>query len=400
MTNVTLFSQILQFIPRPIFNKVVDKYKTDKHSKGINSWTHLVSMLFCHFGRAHSLRDISNGLRSITGNANHLGIHDKIPSRSSISYINEHRDWQMFRELYMLLKEHLQKNGMQLKRKQFEEIDRKIFMLDSTVISVCLNIFDWATYKNEKGAIKLHTALDFDGCLPSYVYMTAGSHSDVRHARYMTLPEHSVVVMDRGYQSFRMFWEWNNRDIFFVTRLKDKINYRSIEELELPEGADHIIKDEIIEPDEEDSRKDYPGKLRRIVVYDKTQDRTIVILTNNFTWTAAIVAELYKQRWMVEIFFKELKQNLKIKSFIGVNENAMWIQIWTAMITMLLLKYLKDLAKHPWHLSNLITFIRLNLFVKTELRIWLDKPFWSQNEELRKDEQLNCFEKLGIEIAP
>jgi len=107
---------------------------------------------------------------------------------------------------------------MQLKRKQFEEIDRKIFMLDSTVISVCLNIFDWATYKNEKGAIKLHTALDFDGCLPSYVFMTAGSQADVRHARYMTLPEHSVVVMDRGYQSFRMFWEWNNRDIFFVTR--------------------------------------------------------------------------------------------------------------------------------------------------------------------------------------
>ncbi len=394
MTNVTLFSQILELIPRPTFQKVVEQYKTDKHSKGINSWTHFVSMLFCHFGKAHSLRDISNGLRSITSNANHLGIMDRIPSRSSLSYINEHRDWQMFRDLYFQLKEQFQKNGTHLQRKQFEDIDRKIYMLDSTVINVCLKVFDWATYKNEKGAIKLHTALDFDGCLPSYVCMTKGSQADVRHARYMTLPTHSVVVVDRGYQSFRMFQEWTNRDIYFVTRLKENIKYRSVEELELLDGADHILKDEIIELQEEDTKRDYPGKLRRIVVYDVEQKRTIIILTNNFSWTAAVVAELYKQRWRVEIFFKELKQNLKIKSFIGMNENAMWIQIWTAMITMLFFRLMQETAKYKWHLSNLITFIRLNLFVKMGLRLWLDKPFWAQNEEVRKDEQLHFLELL------
>ena len=394
MANVTLFSQILEQIPRSVFQKVVDKYQTDKHSKGINSWTHFVSMLFCHFGKAHSLRDISNGLRSITSNANHLGIMDRIPSRSSLSYINEHRDWQMFRELYFQLKEHFQKNGIHLQRKQFAEIDRKIYMLDSTVINVCLRVFDWATYANEKGAIKLHTALDFDGCLPSYVCMTKGSQADVRHARYMTIPRHSVIVVDRGYQSFRMFWEWTNRDIYFVTRLKEKIHFRSIEELELLDGADHILKDEVIELQEADTAKDYPGKLRRIVVYDAEQKRTIVILTNNFSWTAAVVAELYKQRWRVEIFFKELKQNLKIKSFIGTNENAMWIQIWTAMITMLLFRLMQETAKYKWHLSNLITFIRLNLFVKMGLRLWLDKPFWAQNEGVRKDEQLHFLEFL------
>ena len=176
--------------------------------------------------------------------------------------------------------------------------------------------------------------------------------------------------------------------------MKEKIHYRSVEELELLDGADHILKDEIIELKEADTAKDYPGKLRRIVVYDAEQNRTIVLLTNNFSWTAAVVAELYKQRWRVEIFFKELKQNLKIKSFIGTNENAMWIQIWTAMITMLLFRFMQETAKYKWHLSNLITFIRLNLFVKMGLRVWLDKPFWAQNEQVRKDEQLHFLDFL------
>lgn len=400
MANVTLFCQILQQIPRPIFNTIVKKYQTDKHAKGINSWTHLVSMLFCHFAKANSVRDISNGLRSITGNANHLGIQKKIPSRSSVSYINGHRDWQMFREVYFQLKEYLQKDGKLLQRKQFHFIDRKIYMLDSTIINLCLRIFSWATYRNQKGAIKLHTMLDYDGCLPSYVFMTAASQSDVRHSGYMQVPSHSVIVMDRGYQSFKMFWDWTQQDIFFVTRLKEKINYVSIEEKELPsDTSGNILKDEIIEPAEESSRKEYPNKLRRVAVYDAEQKRTIIILTNNFSWTAETVAELYKQRWSIEIFFKELKQNLKIKSFIGTNENAMWIQIWTAMITMLLLRYMKEKAKYVWNLSNLIAFIRINLFVKMDLQLWLDKPFWPQNEELRKEEQLNLFDSLGFDSA-
>lgn len=396
MTNVSLFSQILQIIPRPIFNTVVRQYKTDKHSKGINSWTHLVSMLFCHFARAHSVRDISNGLRSITGNANHLGIQKKIPSRSSVSYINEHRDWQMFREFYIKLKEHLQSDGKYLQRKKFKDIDRKIYMLDSTVINLCLKIFKWATYRNQKGAIKLHTLLDFDGCMPSYLHMTAGRQSDVKHARIMTLPKDSVVVMDRGYQHFKMFWEWTKNNIFFVTRLKDGINYTTVAENDIPEDAQHIMKDELIEPTESESKKEYPGQLRRIAVYDAKQNRTIVLLTNNLSWTAATVAELYRQRWRVEIFFKELKQHLKINSFIGTSENAMWIQIWTALITILLLRYLKEKAKFNWNLSNLINFLRINLFVKTDLDYWLNKPFWPQDEEVRKDEQLSFYQMWGI----
>ena len=389
MVNVTLFSQILQYIPRSLFSSVVNKYQTDKHSKGINSWTHLVTMLFFHFAKTNSVRDTSNGLRSITGNANHLGIQKMVPSRSSISYINEHRNWQMFRELYLQLKDVFQKDGLYLQRKKFKEISRKIYMLDSTVISLCLKVFDWATYRNQKGAIKLHTLLDYDGCLPTYVCMTKGSQSDVRHSQYMILPAHSVVVMDRGYQSFRMYRQWTERDIYFVTRLKETINYRSLEERELPiDSAGSIMKDEIIELKEEDTKKDYPDKLRRVAVYDDKQDRTIIILTNNFSWTAETVAELYKQRWSIEIFFKELKQHLKIKSFIGTNENAMWIQIWTAMITMLLLRYMREIAKYSWNLSNLVGFIRINLFVKMDLLLWLNKPFWPQNQEPNRQELL------------
>ena len=389
MVNVTLFSQILQYIPRSLFSSVVQKYQTDKHSKGINSWTHLVTMLFFHFAKTNSVRDTSNGLRSITGNANHLGIQKMVPSRSSISYINEHRNWHMFRELYLLMKEFFQKDGLYLQRKKFKEISRKIYMLDSTVITLCLKVFDWATYRNQKGAIKLHTLLDYDGCLPTYVCMTAGSQSDVRHSQHMILPAHSVVVMDRGYQSFRMYWQWTERDIYFVTRLKETINYLSLEERELPnDSAGNIMKDEIIELKEEDTKKDYPDKLRRIAVYVKEQDRTIIILTNNFSWTAETVAELYKQRWSIEIFFKELKQHLKIKSFIGTNENAMWIQIWTAMITMLLLRYMREIAKYNWNLSNLVGFIRINLFVKMDLMLWLNKPFWPQNQGTNMQEQL------------
>jgi len=375
MVNVTLFSQIIHHLDRNLFAGAVKQYQTDKHSKGINSWTHLITMLFCHLAKAQSIREITNGLRSISGNLNHLGIQGKTPSRSSLSYINEHRDWMMFREYYFLLKEKLNREGY-LRRKKFKRIDRKIYLLDSTIISVCISIFDWARYRQEKGAIKLHTLLDYDGCLPSYLFMTEGKHSDVKHARYMHLPARSVVVADRGYQDFKMLYRWKKESITFVIRLKKSIKHEMIKELPLPDNkADHIIKDEIIVLTEEDTLEHYPEKLRRVAVYDKKNKQTIELITNNLSWTASTIAELYKQRWMIEIFFKELKQHLKIKSFIGMNENAMLIQIWTALIVLLLLRYLQTIAQYPWHLSNLIAFLRMNLFVKILLTEWLNNPF-------------------------
>jgi hypothetical protein len=391
MVNVTLFSQILNVIDRNLFSKAVEKYKTDKHNKGINSWTHLVSMLFCHLSKAQSIREITNALMSITGNLNHLGIQGKTPKKSSLSYINATRDWQMFREFYFQLLEQIQNQG-NFRRKKFKKIKRKIYLLDSTIISVCLKIFDWAKYRQEKGAIKLHTMLDYDGCLPKYIYMGQGKQSDVKHAQYIVMPKRSVIVADRAYEDFGMLFQWNKDDIYFVLMLKNQIKHELIKELPLPEDKDeHILKDEIIRLTGMDTKNLYPDKLRRVVIYIEKDDRKIELITNNFSWTASTIAELYKQRWMIEIFFKELKQHLKIKSFIGTTENAMWIQIWTALISLLMLRYLKEIAKYGWSLSNLIAFLRMNLFVKIHLTEWLDNPFKPPEDLSMESRQINLF---------
>ena len=389
--NITLFSQILQQVNRKHFSQSVKLYQTDKHNKGINSWTHLVTMLFLHLAKANSIREVTNGLKSITGNLNHLGIESKCPSRSSLSYINEHRDWRMFRDFYFLLKNDLQARGF-LKRKMFNEIDKKIYLLDSTVISLCIKVFDWAKYRKQKGAVKLHTLLDYDGLMPSYLFMTKGSQADVKHAQYMRMPPHSVIVADRAYEDFKMLYSWDKDDIDFVLLLKKSINYKTIVERELPENNEqNILIDEEIELNEENTHNNYPKKLRKIALFDKNNNRTLEFITNNFTWTASTISELYKQRWQIEIFFKELKSHLKIKSFIGTNENAMFIQIWTALISLLLLKHLKEIAQYPWALSNLIAFLRMNLFVKISLARWLNEPFHPPDYYNKCSEQLNLF---------
>jgi hypothetical protein len=389
--NITLFSQLLQVLSRKHFKTAVQLYQSDKHNKGINSWTHMVSMLFLHLSKSNSIREVTNGLKSITGNVNHLGIVKKMPSKSSLSYINEHRDWRMFREFYFLLKNDLQGRGF-LKRKMFNEIDKKIYLLDSTVISLCIKVFDWAKYRKQKGAVKLHTLLDYDGLMPSYLFMTKGSQADVKHAQYMTMPPHSVIVTDRAYEDFKMLYAWDKDDIDFVLLLKKSINYKSILERELPDDNEqNILIDEEIELSEENTYNNYPKKLRRITLFDEKNNRTLEFITNNFIWTASTVAELYKQRWQIEIFFKELKSHLKIKSFIGTNENAMFIQIWTALITLLLLKHLKAIADYPWAMSNLIAFLRMNLFVKISLSQWLNKPFHPPDFYIANSEQLSLF---------
>ena len=373
MTNITLFSQIISKLDRLKFSKLVKAKQTDKHQKGYNSWTHLVSMLFCQFAKSQSVRDISNGLRSATGNLNHLGI-EKAPSKSSISYQNKHRDWELFREYYYHLLESL---GQQAKFKQVKfKIKSKIFLLDSTTISLCLSLFDWAKYKTAKGAVKMHTLLDFDGNLPAYINITNGKTADNKGAYDIPLLKGSVIVADRFYNDFSLLNIWDSKGIYFVIRHKDNVQYTVIKENELPDNRhQHILIDEIIELKNTSSKEKYPKRLRRVVAWNDENKQTIEIITNQMTWTANTISELYKSRWQVEIFFREIKQLLNIKSFIGTSENAVMIQIWTALITILILKALKAMAKFNWHLSNLVAFIRLNLFVKINLQLWLDKPF-------------------------
>lgn len=378
MINVTLFSQIISKLDRIGFGKLVKERQTDKHQKGYNSWTHLVSMLFCQFAKSQSVRDISNGLRSATGNLNHLGIN-KAPSKSTISYQNKHRDWELFREYYYYL---LKRLGQQAAFKQVKfKIKSKIFLLDSTTVSLCLSLFDWAKYKTAKGAVKLHTLLGYDGNLPAYVNITDGKTADNKGAYDIPLLKGSVIVADRYYNDFSLLNVWDSKGVFFVIRHKENLQYIVIKENILPENRHpHVLKDEIIEFKTKGSKEKYPKRLRRVVVWDEVNQQLIELITNQKSWTANTISELYKSRWQVEIFFREIKQLLHIKSFIGTTENAVMIQIWTALITILILKALKAMAKFGWHLSNLVAFIRLNLFVKIDLQQWLDKPFQEPKE--------------------
>jgi len=373
MENVTLFSQIISKLDTGKFNKLVKSLKTDKHQKGFNSWSHLVSMLFCQFAKSQSIRDISNGLRSATGNLNHLGML-KAPSKSTLSYQNKNRSWELFRDYYYVLLDSLgQQAGM--KRANFK-IKSKIFLLDATTISLCLSLFDWAKYKTQKGAVKMHTLLDYDGNLPAYVNITNGKTADNKGAYEIPLLKGSVIVADRFYNDFSLLNVWDSNQIFFVVRHKDNIKFKTIKELELPENRhQNVLKDEIIELTGNKTKEKYPKKLRRVALWDEKNQQTIEVITNQMSWTANTITELYKARWEVEIFFRDIKQQLHIKSFIGTSQNAVMIQIWTALITILILKALKSQAKHVWYLSNLVAFIRLNLFVKVELHKWLDNPF-------------------------
>jgi hypothetical protein len=372
-TNLTLFAQIVKSLCRNSFKSLVNKYDTDKYSKGIDSWTHLITMLFCQFSKLNSLRDVTNGLRSTSGNLNHLGLH-KAPSKSSLGYQNKEREWYLFKDYYFKLLKNLS-NIAQFKQVRFK-IKAKILLLDSTTISLCLNLFDWAKYRKKKGAIKLHTLLDYDGCLPTYIDMTDGKVHDANAAKELVLPADSVVVADRAYVDFETLYRWHKGKSHFVVRLKKSIRFNRLEEKELPDNRhQHILVDEYIELSEEKTRAKYPKKLRRVVVWDDKNSQTIEIITNQFTWTANTIGELYKARWEIEIFFKDIKQLLKIKSFLGTSPNAVLIQIWTAMITILILKYLKACAKYGWCLSNLVAFLRINLLVKYDLQNLLDNPF-------------------------
>jgi len=373
MANLTLFSQVVSKFDRYQFKQLVKKDNTDKFNKGMDSWTHFISMLFCQFSKSNSLRDIANGLRSATGNLNHLGI-SKAPSKSTISYQNKQRDWKLFRDFYYKV---LEKLSAEAGFKQIKfKIKSKIYLLDSTTISLCLSLFDWAKYRTAKGAVKLHTLLDYDGNLPAYVNITEGKVGDNKGINDIPLVKNSVIVADRYYFDTALLNKWDSNDVYFVIRMKENIQYARLKELDLPDDRhEQILKDEIVELRGINTRKKYPKRLRRVAIYDEKNDQTIELITNQLSWTANTISELYKSRWQIEIFFKEIKQLLKIKSFIGTSENAVMIQVWTAMITILMLKFLKAIAKYSWHLSNLVSFLRLNLFVKISLQKWLDEPF-------------------------
>lgn len=389
MVKITLFAQIFQKINKDSFNKLVQKFESNKHSKGNDAWSHFVTMVFCQFSKSNSLNDICNGMRSATGDLNHLGV-TKAMRRSSLAYNNQHRNWELFQSIYFDLYDRFESK---LKKSRKLLPKRKIYLLDSTTIDLCLKVFDWALFRKKKGAIKLHTVLDFDGCMPVFADLSDGKKHDVKAAHEIEFPTGSIVVADRAYVDFKWMKELNEQSVFFVIRGKENIKLELTERLLSPtdEKNPHLQYDWEGYLSLPQSKAKYPMKLRMVQVWDPEQEIYLELLTNNFTWTATTISELYKRRWNIESFFKEIKTHLKIKSFIGTSMNAVLIQIWTALITILLLKTLQREAKYKWHLSNLVSFIRLNLFVKIDLKKWLDKPFLDDDEIDKLELQLSLF---------
>lgn len=364
-----MFSQILKLIPRLEFQELVKETNAERAAKGLSSWSQFVAMLFCQLGRAHSLREIEGGLKSCEGKLAHLGI--EAPRRSSLAYANAHRPWALYERVFGRLYERVSASVAGPRKFRFKH---KLVSLDATVIDLCLEVFDWAKFRRTKGAVKLHLLLDHDGYLPCFGVITEGRVQEVNVAKTLAFPPGTVVVYDRGYTDYRLFGEWTDEGVYFVTRMKDNTRYVVTEERQ-PPAHRGIVRDQVIELTGVNAEERCPHPLRRVEAIHPETGETLVFLTNHLTLGASTVAAIYKERWQVELFFKAIKQNLKIKTFIGTSANAVRTQIWTALIAILLLRYLKLRSCFGWSLANLVALLRMNLFTHRDLQAWLDEPF-------------------------
>lgn len=368
----SLFNQLLQHFPRTEFAALVRKHQAERRAKGFTCWTQFVSMLFCQLSHAGSLRDICNGLSCCLGKLVHLGI-TRSPKKSTLSYANEKRPAALFEDLFWTVLQRFRSAQLLGESRRRFRFKNKLLSLDSTTMSLCLSLFPWADFKTIKGGIKAHVLLSHDDYLPQYVLITNAKHPDVKVAHFLSLTAGSIVVMDLAYIDYELFAKWSHSGVFFVTRLRTDLNWVVVENRPLPQNR-NIREDQIIRFNSQWGRK-YCGDLqfRRIVL--NIDGEPLVFLTNHLNFGATTIADIYKDRWKIEVFFKALKQNLKIKSFVGTSANAIYIQIWTALIAILLLKWLHHLSKAKWSLSNLASMLRLNLFTYRDLQNWLDRPF-------------------------
>jgi hypothetical protein len=362
---------MLSVISRDTFTRLVRKHGSDYGSKGFDSWTQMVSMLFCQLAQAKSLREICKGLRACVGKLNHLGVGEA-PKRSTLSYANANRPWELYRDLFYELLDTVQQASPGKKRKF--RFKNKLLSLDGTIIDLCESIFDWAKFRRTKGAVKLNLLLDHDGYLPVFANITEGKEHEINTARLLSLPEDSIVAVDRGYFDYSLFERWSQDGVWFVTRLKKNVSYQVVEGRQVPQNR-NIMCDQFIRLTSPQAREECPRVLRRVVVWDPERERSFALLTNHLDFGATTISKIYRDRWEIETFFRTLKQNLKVKTFVGTTANALKIQLWTALIAMLLIKYLQFVSRRDWALSNLVALLRWNLFTYRQLWEWVDDPY-------------------------
>ena len=381
----SVFSQLLQLFSRGEFARAVKQHSAERHAKGFTCWGQFVAMLFCQVAQLKSLREVCMGLASCEAPLKHLGMSET-PKKSTLAYANENRPWELYQTVFHQLLEKCQGEvAARGGRKRFR-FKNKLVSLDGSIIDLSATMFDWAKYRRTKGAIKLHLLLDHDGYLPSFAVVTEGKHSEVAVARGLRLESGTILVIDRGYNDYEWFAEMTGDGVFFVTRMKSNTVYTVEAECEVPEG--NVLRDQIISLPALRKAGEEPVLFRRIEYWNQDKQEILVFFSNLLHLAASTIAAIYKERWKVELFFKALKQTLKVKTFLGTSANAVKTQIWTALIAMLILKYLQMKSTFGWSLSNLAALLRQQLFIFRDLWAWLNAPLEGPPAARQLGEQL------------
>jgi len=371
--TASLFSQTLGLIDRFAFHRMAREHQANRFTKRFTAWDHFVTMVFGQLAQAQSLRETCDGLASAVGKVVHLGIQN-LAHRSTLSYANQHRPSAFFRDVFLRLAAEFHREAAGSGKRKFR-FRHRLVSIDSSVITLCLSLFPWAEYTRTKGGVKLHLMLDHDGYWPTYALLTQAKCHDVHFARTLALPKGSVVVMDRGYVDYELWGRWTREGIVFVTRLKRNAPYRVVETRTAPATkAGRILSDQVIQLTSPRARGSCPYRLRRVVVRDEETGQTLELVTNQEAWAADTIGQIYRERWQIELFFKALKQNLKVKTFLGTSRNALEVQVWTALVALLLVRYLQWRSRRDWSLSHLVALLRWNLFQHKDLWQWLDDP--------------------------
>lgn len=358
-----ILSQLLSLVDKSVIEHTICSHRANYRYKKLFLWDHLVSMLYGVFTHCTSLREIQHGLEVCQGKLNHLNL-SRVPPRSTLSDGNKNRPSKVFgtiyQKIYDIYKHNISDSTLNA------AVAKRLFILDSTTISLFKAILKPAGRKRKdgksKGGMKVNTLLQAETCMPSFInYMAAALHDQQFYQYIKELPDHSIIVFDKAYINYQQFDAFDHRDIFYVTRQKDNAVYKTMEEFELPDGAPHILKDERIEVTYTNEKEEKTLQMRRVAVYSEKYNTAFVYITNNFELTATEIAAIYQNRWQIEVFFKKLKQNFPLTYSYGDNANAIEIQIWSALIALLLLQIMHKEQKSKLAFSLLATIVRLHI---------------------------------------
>lgn len=358
--NSTIFRQMLQISSRLEFQRIVKQHGGDHRVRRLSCWGQFVHLLFAQLGGRHSLRDTVDGSASQSEKLYHLGC--AATSRSTLADANNKRPYQMYRDFFFTLLNRTQRIAPQYK----PTLPNKLYFMDSTTIDLCLKLFPWARFRKTKGAVKIHTLMQADGLLPTFFIVTDGNVHDAKAAGKLAVESGSFIVFDRGYHDFKLYKRYTDTKIRFVTKMKTNARYETVS-VKKTGNKTGVVSDETIRFTGYYTRKKYPDLLRKITFHDNETDTTHRFLSNEFDLDPATIADIYKARWEIELFFKTIKQNLKIKRFMGTSSNAVLTQIYVAMIAYLLVSYYKFMLKSKHSIQKLIRLIQVNLFERKPL---------------------------------